>query len=139
MSEYFTNGITVYDLDKCLQAIKQRDKDNEYRIKCLTEQNKNLKDEQYKDEQLQEMKKKLERMKEDYCRGFPITESEQEKIDKWKQKHDEEVHGLITTDMKMRAGGAIGGRYSYHFTPTSIGTFGTIRCSCGAEYDFSDI
>jgi hypothetical protein len=35
--------------------------------------------------------------------------------------------------------GAIGGNVSFHITPTSIGDFLTVRCSCGAELDFEEL
>lgn len=33
--------------------------------------------------------------------------------------------------------GAIGGRFSYIFTPTSLGVICTVRCVCGDQFDFS--
>ena len=139
MSEYYTNGVQVYDLDRCLTAIKQRNYDNEYKISLLRAEVEKLRSEHFRDEKLQEMGQKLVKMEADCRRGFPITEEEQNKIDKWIENHDIEKHGLTTEAMKMKAGGAIGGRYSYKFTPTSIGVIGTVRCSCGDEYKFSEI
>ena len=139
MSEYFTNDVQVYDLDRCLAAIKQRNYDNEHKISLIRAEIEKLRSEHFKDEKLQEMGQKLVKMEADCRRGFPITEFDQKKIDEWKEKHDIEAHGLVTDGLKMKAGGVIGGRYSYHFTPTSIGIFAKVRCSCGAEFDFSDI
>ena len=78
-------------------------------------------------------------MKEDYWRGFPISEDEKKLIDDWKERHEAEVHEVITLDQKLKRGGCIGGNYSYHFTPTSIGVSGKIKCSCGAEFEFCKI
>lgn len=143
MSEYSTyfNGeyTNVYDLDDCLRAIKCRNKNNEDTIEYLRKENKRLKEENYKDDELQKMKTQLEKMKADYWRGFPITENEKKAIEEWKKKHEEEVHGLTTDKMRLRAQGISGGRYSYHFVPTTIGTSGVIRCSCGAEFEFREI
>ena len=139
MSEYFTNGVQVYDLDRCLAAIKQRNYDNELKISKLREENEKLRSEQYKDEQLKELNTKLEKANADLNRGFPITEFEEKKIKMWMERHEEEAHGLNTPAKKILYGGTIGGRYSYHFIPTALGTFATVRCSCGAEFDFSDI
>lgn len=143
MSEYTTyfNGeyTNVYDLDDCLRAIKCRNQDNEDTIEYLRKENKRLKEENYKDDELQKMKTQLEKMKADYWRGFPITEDEKKAIEEWKKKHEEEVHGLTTDKMRLRAQGISGGRYSYHFVPTTIGTSGVIRCSCGAEFEFREI
>ena len=129
--------VHVYDLEKCLQAIKVRDEDKTERIKRLEEANKKLKDEAYKDKEIQDMKKQLEKMKKDYHRGFPITEKEFDAIKLWKKKHEEEVHGVRNDVPSYKRG--TGGSYSYHFYPTSIGTSGVIRCSCGAEFEFCEI
>lgn len=123
----------VYELEKCLEAIRVRNEDNENYIKRLEEENKKLKEETWKDEELSEMKAQLEKMRADYYRGFSITESEQKKIKDWKMKHEEERHN------PMKNKSAIGGRYTYYFTPTSIGTIGTIKCACGEEFTFSEI
>lgn len=137
---YFNGEYThVYDLDDCLRAIKCRNKDNEDTIEYLRKENKRLKEENYKDNELQKIKQQLERMKADYWRGFPITEKEEKAIEEWKKKHEEEVHGLTTDKMRLKAQGVSGGRYSYHFVPTTIGTSGVIRCSCGAEFEFQEI
>ena len=143
MSEYSTNfngeWLHVPDLNDCLKAIKCRNDDNEKRIKYLEEENKRLKDEAYKDIELNNMKEQLDNMKKDYWRGFPISEQEQEAIEKWKKKHDEEVHGFTTVKLRLKAGGCCGGRYTYRFVPTSIGISGKIICSCGAEFEFQGI
>ncbi len=76
------------------------------------------------------MEKKYHEMRDDYYRGFPITKSEEKAITKWKSEHEKNHNGGY---------GAIGGKYTYHFIPTSIGIVGTIKCSCGAEFDFQRI
>ena len=107
-------------------------------IKRLEEENKKLKDKTYKDSELAEMKEKYESMRKDLMRGFPISEEEEKRIEEWKKKHDKEVHGITTLDQRLRAGGCIGGRYTYTFIPTSIFTLGIIRCSCGEEFKFKE-
>ena len=142
-NEYWTgyNGeyTHVYKLDDCIRAILCRNKDNEDRIKQLEEEIKKLKEENWKDEELQAMKEEMKLMKAEYYRGFPISESEEKAINEWQRKHEEEVHGLKTNKDRLRAGGCIGGRYSYHFYPTSIGTSGVVKCSCGAEFEFREL
>ena len=139
--EYYTcyegKHTRVYKIEDAVRAILCRDRDNLNKIERLEEENKKLKDEVWKDEELQKMKTELEEMRADYNRGFPITESEQKKIDAWKEKHEEEVHG-VRNDMPSYKRGR-GGSYSYHFYPTSIGTSGVIKCSCGAEFEFCEI
>lgn len=143
MSEWYThfNGkyTHVYELDDCIRAIQCRNQRNEDRIAYLEAENKKLKEETYKDEELQDMKKQLDRMQDEYWRGFPISEKEEKAIEEWKKKHEEEVHGLKTDYERMKAGGCCGGGYSYHFVPTSIGTSGVVRCTCGAEFEFQEI
>lgn len=141
--EYWTgyNGeyTHVYKLDDAVRAILCRNKHDEDRIKWLEEENKKLKEEAWKDEEFSNMKAELDKLKDEYYRGFPITKSEAEAIEKWKRAHEEEVHGLKTNKQRLKARGVSGGRYSYHFIPTSIGTSGVVRCSCGAEFEFQKI
>lgn len=126
-------------LEDVLNEIKKEFDSKEIRIKYLEEENKKLKEKTWKDEQLSKMKEYYDQMQEDYYRGFPISESEQEKIRAWQKKHEEEVHGLTTNKARLEAQGVSGGRYSYHFVPTAIGTSGVVRCSCGAEFEFQEI
>lgn len=143
MSEYSTyydgEWTQVYDLDKCIRAIQCRNTDNEKRIKYLEEENRKLKEEYNKDEEIQKIQERLDKMQKDYWRGFPITIEEEKAIEEWKKKHDEEVHGWITSEQRMKAEGCSGGRYSYKFVPTALGTSGVIRCHCGAEFEFQEI
>ena len=143
MSEYSTyyNGkwTLVYDLDKCIRAIQCRNADNEKRIKYLEEENRKLKEEYNKDEEIQKMQERLDKMQKDYWRGFPITEVEDNAIMKWCEKHDMEAHGLTNNKLRMKAEGCSGGKYSYSFVPTALGTSGVIRCHCGAEFEFQEI
>lgn len=96
-------------------------------------------DEWNKDEEIEKMRQRLEEMREEYYRGFPISRDEEKKIKKWCEKHDREKHGLVTDNMRINAEGVGGGRYSYHFVPTSIGVSGVVRCGCGDEFEFRKI
>lgn len=138
-THYEGKWTNVYKLDDCLRAIKCRTEDNENRIKWLEKENKILKSAKYKDEELSRMKSELAKMREDYYRGFPISEKEQTSIEEWQHKHEEKVHGLKTLDDRLKVGGCIGGRYKYIFYPTSIGVSGEIVCSCGAKFEFQEI
>lgn len=132
--QYYNTEKISEILDEVVANIKTRDS----RIKYLEEENKTLKDETYKDSELTEMKEQYELMKNDLMRGFPISEEEKKHIEEWKKKHDKEAHGITTLDQRLRAGGCIGGRYTYNFVPTSIGVIGTIKCSCGEEFEFQN-
>lgn len=97
----------------------------------VEEENKRLNDEHWKDDRLQEMKKKFDQMFDDYRRGFPITEEQKKAIGEWEDQHWEKKHNAPDLLSKLDKQGAIGGAFSYHFVPTSIGTSGVCRCdSC---------
>ena len=86
---------------------------NEY----LKKENERLKSESYKDEELSRMKKKYDKMCEDYLRGFPISDEEDKKINEW-------IDEIEKDGIRV---GAIGGRLTYHFIVTSIGEIGTVE------------
>ena len=131
--------MVVIDINECLDYIRDIVNSNERTIEALKKRNNELLDEHYKDKSLSEMKEQYEKMQEDYYRGFPISEEEDSEIKKWQKEHEENVHGLTDDRLRMKAGGVSGGRYSYHFVPTSLGVSGVIRCSCGAEFEFQKI
>lgn len=130
--------IICRNFDECLNSIKEMHHSSEIQIEALRNENRKLKDEHYKDTKMSDMKQRLEKMQKEYYRGFPISEEEQEAIEDWKKKHDEEDHGY-TPEMRMKAEGCCGGRYKYVFVPTSLGVSGKIVCHCGAEFEFQEI
>lgn len=87
-----------------------------------------------KDEEIVKLKKQLEQKEERIknSQTFVILPEEVQAIKEWREQHIKEKHG------GSEYAGAIGGRYSYKFTPTSIGTFGTIICDCGEKFVFAD-
>lgn len=134
------------NFNKSLDNIKSYCDDLESRIESLEKENRELRDEHYKDLELQKMQQELENtqrkiseIRKSSLRGFPITEDEETTIEKWKEDHDRDVHGLSTPDLRYKAGGCSGGRYTYKFVPTSLGTIGKVICSCGAEFQFQDL
>lgn len=133
------NKLIYGDMEKALKTIRQIDEKKDADLERLREENKRLREEYSKDEEIQKLQAELKAAKENASRGFIITEEQQEAINEWKRKHEEEMHGLKTLDDKLSNRGAIGGNYQYIFTPTSIGVSGVIRCSCGAEFEFQEI
>ena len=129
----------MHDVTQKLDAIKREFDSQNAHIIYLQNQNKKLKEEHYKDTELQKMKEELERVRADMYRGFPISAEEEKRIKEWQDKHDAEVHGLKTLKERVRAGGCIGGRYSYEFVSTSIGVIGIVKCNCGAKFTFQDL
>lgn len=127
------------DVEAAFETIQKRIEILDGQISRLAEENKRLKNEHYKDKELSEMKDKLDKMQKAYYRGFPISEEEQKRIEEWKDRHDEEVHNAHSLIDKVKLGGCCGGRYTYEFVPTGIGTVGTVKCSCGAKFTFQDM
>ena len=105
------------DIRKVLQEVYDHYRSILARNEYLAEENKRLKSDAYKEEELSAMNAKYGKMRQDYFRGFPISEEEEEKINAWKQ---EIMKKYPAND------GAIGGRFTYKFIPTSIGTIGRI-------------
>jgi hypothetical protein len=59
-------------------------------------------------------------------RTFEITDEQTKKVEQWDQ-------------CKGKPSGAIGGRLSYIFTPTSLGVAVTVSCAiCQQELDLTD-
>ena len=107
----------IHDLKSLLQEVYDHYRSvvstNEY----LRKENERLKSDLYKDEELSKMKSEYDKMKSDYYRGFPISEEETKKIYEWIENQQKKVPGI---------GGASGGRFTYKFTPTGLGTAGTV-------------
>ena len=116
--EYQSQNI-VNDLLKRLRQL-------ELSVESLKKENAELKSEHYKDEQLSNMKDKLNRMEKDYYRGFPISEEEEEQINKFQDKY-------------RKYYGAIGGAFTYKFTPTSIGVIGEVIAPNSESFVFKDL
>lgn len=63
---------------------------------------------------------------------FHLSDADAKVVEAWLEAHSkicEKVYGYA---------GAIGGGFSFVFSPSSIGTFTTYRCRCGEEYNFTD-
>ena len=77
------------------------------------------------------MKSEDDKKKSDYYRGCPIPEEEDKNIKEWIKNQQEKNPGI---------GGAAGGRFTYRFTPTGLGTAGTIIDSfTGDEFTFQEL
>lgn len=118
------------DIEQLFDCLRGNILGKEDTIKYLREELQKAKSDAYKDAELAKMKSRYEEMEKDYYRGFPISESEEKAIKKWQIEH-EKIH--------QGGHGAIGGKYTYEFIPTSICTFGVIKCSCGAKFDFQEV
>ena len=125
------NILIMEDIKKTLQQVYDH-----YRIICnrngyLTKEIEKVKSEKYADEELSRLKSEYDRMKSDYYRGFPISEEEDKNIKEWIKNQQEKNPGI---------GGATGGRFTYKFTPTGLGTVGTIIDGfTGDEFTFQEL
>ena len=64
---------------------------------------------------------------------FPkITPDMHKEMQKWYETHNE---GKCANSYH----GAIGGEVSFEITPTSIGDFLTVKCTCGATLEFEEL
>lgn len=72
----------------------------------------------------------------DYTPLFGLCKEQLAAANKWMEEHDKERH--IRPGKTYRYSGAIGGAYTWTFTPTSLGTVARVECSCGAEIDVTD-
>lgn len=119
------------DIKKTLQQVYDH-----YRSVCnrndyLKKEIEKVKSEKYTDEELSRLKSEYDKMKSDYYRGFPISEEEDKNIKEWIKNQQKKNPGI---------GGAAGGRFTYKFTPTGLGTSGTIIDSfTGDEFTFQEL
>ena len=127
------------NVPKILDELKEEYYSDQKVIKYLREEIEKLKAENYKDKELAALKEEMEDYKEQLRYGFGISKEERDSIREWQKKHEEEVHRAKTTEQRLRLQGVSGGRYKYIFVPTTIGTSGVVKCSCGAEFQFQEI
>lgn len=124
-----------YDIDKLLEQLKQYinhiEKQRKNAYKKVKEWNK---DEEIQNlqNQIADLKNQINKNKKGY-KIFTITPDENKKISNWIEEHIIEKHGGIDY------AGAIGGRFSYRFVPTSIGEIGEVKCICGDTFCFRDL
>lgn len=123
------------ELQRCIKHMKNR-------IESLESELEKTKDEKFADETIQKLQKENKELKEDYYRGFPISEEEDKKIKDWMDKWmDDHIHYGMMDDRHygIKNMGAIAGGFTYKFTPTSIGTSGKVIAPNGDEFEFQEI
>ena len=92
---------------------------NERYIKSLKEKIKSLENNETLQQALKEKNKAIAAMQT----GFYIYPEDEEKIKEWQKSHELSRHN------GKHSSTAIGGAYSYSFTPTSIGIFKSCECN----------
>jgi hypothetical protein len=126
--------VPIPEIDELCTVLKRKFLDQDRIIEHLRKENQKLKDGVWEKEEVARLKKQNDDMWLNYHKSFIVTEEQWDKIDEWKDKHTNEKH-----NGKSFRGGAIGGVYTYEFVPTSIGTYGCVKCNCGEEYVFSEL
>ena len=61
---------------------------------------------------------------------FCLTEDQENRVKEWMKDHRNEC--------TLDDAGAIGGRYTYEFTPTGLGMCEVVKCVCGSELNVTD-
>ena len=124
--------VKVDTFDNAMNSIKLRYQKLQDRIEHLSQENKELKSGVFATNYVQEAMANAEKIRNEYRLGFPMTEEEVQKAEKWIKEHNESAH-------KGESFGAIGGQYTYEFTPTSIGVLCGLRCTCGAKITLTNL
>lgn len=65
---------------------------------------------------------------------FQLNDNEQDQLKKHLAKHDKKCE--FANSMNQ---GAIGGRLTYMFTPTSLGMITKVKCACGKVFNLTDV
>lgn len=120
----YKNGksYTLLPVEELCDTIKLTIEQKDEQIAHLLKENRELKEETYKDYIIRKWQQANEELCQENYNGFPISNEEKEAIENWKRQHNTLIHN-------NESSGAIGGRYDYIFTPTSIGDVGICRCS----------
>ena len=120
----YKNGksYTLLPVEELCDVIKLTIEQKDEQIAHLSKENRELKEETYKDNTNQKWQQENDQLRQENYNGFPISNEEKKAIENWKRQHNTLIHN-------NESSGAIGGRYDYIFTPTSIGDIGICRCS----------
>lgn len=120
----YKNGksYTLLPVEELCDTIKLTIEQKDEQITHLLKENRELKEETYKDYIIRKWQQANEELRQENYNGFPISNEEKKAIENWKRQHNTLIHN-------NESSGAIGGRYDYIFTPTSIGDVGICRCS----------
>lgn len=111
--------------DLCF-ALKEKFVRQERELEMLRVENDKLKSGIWREEEMARLKSRYDKMEKEYHRGFPISELEQEMINRFMAEHRADY-------------GAIGGGFTYRFVPTSIGVAGSIVAMNGDELTFREL
>ena len=88
-------------------------------------------EETFTNTKIQECKEQLEEAKQMLSYGFGIDKETHEKIMNWHKSHSKNT-GAMRKNSALHS-------LTYEFIPTELGVVGTVKCSCGKTYKFSDL
>jgi len=71
--------------------------------------------------------------------GFDMSPSDTLLINDWLADHNKTCKFYDDGSTASNPCGAIGGRLTYSFTPTGLGTVVVVMCACGAKLDLTDV
>ena len=67
-----------------------------------------------------------------------LSESENSILEDWLSVHNKTCKLYDDGTSDISPSGAIGGRLTYSFTPTSLGIITVVKCACGKEINLTD-
>lgn len=70
--------------------------------------------------------------------SFTVDPSELKTYAEWAKEHDKHCKFYDDGSSPVPKGGAIGGRLTWSFTPTSLGTITEVSCACGEKCNITD-
>lgn len=126
---FWNDELVSRPIEDLCKALEEKYLRQEKHCKQLFEENEKLKKGIWEKEEIARLKADKQRYYDEWLMGFPITKEQRKKINEWQKQY-------IKLDTKM---GAIGGMFTYKFTPTSIGVSGVCIAPNGDEFEFQEI
>jgi len=73
--------------------------------------------------------------------NFTLTSDQMSQLSEWMTEHNKtcKFSPSNNRDNPSSPTGAIGGRFTYKFTPTGLGMCVQAECCCGKEVDLTDV
>ena len=121
-------------LDSCCEKIEEQVKNLRQYIGYLSDTNDKLIKGIYEKEELKELKEEVQLLRE--MTPFTINDAERKKINEWTHEHVKKVHHVDLDNPPVRK--YVGYSFSYEFTPTELGMFGDVKCTCGKSFTFKE-
>lgn len=105
-------GLQLYNTDELCDAIKVMSDNKDKQIAALKLKLSKIQDEKWKDEELCSLKSRIDELESRFC--FELTQEENRIAEDFIKSYNKNYFG------------AIGGAFTYKFTPTGVGTICSI-------------